>query len=101
MALTSHTPYLIAAALALAAPGSAALMAGPGFRSATRLAATPASMMIDVLRTNQENTSQALAVFQGQLNKLAGFLQSGDYTGLEKMLNASAAHLADFWIGEL
>lgn len=102
LALTSHTPYLIAAALALAAPEGAAPLAGPGFRSAARLAATPAAMMIDVLRTNKENISQSIAAFQDQINELAGYLNSDDFASLEETLNASAAHLADFYrTGEL
>lgn len=97
LALTSHTPYLIAAALALAAPTGMAPLIGPGFRSAARLASTPAAMMVDVLRSNQENISQALAAFQNQLSKFAVFLENGDFSGLEETLNASAAHLADLY----
>ena len=71
-AATSHFPYLAAAALTLSTPAAAAPLAGPGFRSSTRLAATPASVMLDILATNQINIIEALDQFQEQIQSITG-----------------------------
>jgi prephenate dehydrogenase len=96
VAATSHVPYLLAAALALATPGEAAPLAGPGFRSATRVAAASPAMMIDVLRTNRNNILEALAGFRLQLDRLeadlAGEEEGGD---LSAMLERSAARRSE------
>jgi len=90
IAATSHLPYLLSIALALATPPEFAPLVGPGFRSAIRLAATPSSMMLDVLATNRANLQEALAHFLHQLDRLEHKLADGDYSGLQARLDRGA-----------
>jgi prephenate dehydrogenase len=69
VAATSHLPYLAANALAFCTPVSAAPLAASGFASATRLAVTPPSMMMDVLDTNRDVILQSLRVYREHLHK--------------------------------
>ncbi len=89
-AATSHLPYLLASALALATPEETTPLIGPGFQSTSRLAATPASMMSDVLQSNRENILGALRDFRGQLDLLEQNLESEDCQALRELLTRSA-----------
>ena len=90
-ATTSHLPYLVAAALSSATPVESAPLVGPGFRSTTRVAATPASTMLDVLVTNREYILESLNEFRQALDTLEGYLSKGDYQDLKTGLDLSAA----------
>ena len=63
-AATSHLPYLIASALSSSTPLETAPLIGTGFRSTTRIAAAPASTMLDVLDTNRSNVLESLHRFR-------------------------------------
>jgi prephenate dehydrogenase len=91
IAATSHLPYLLASALVLATPKEAAVLVGPGFRSTSRLAATPQSMMLGVLETNRENVQAALARFRRQLEAVEAALADEDPAGLSALLEQAAA----------
>ncbi len=90
-AATSHLPYLLANALAAVTPLEAAPLAGPGFTSTTRVAVTPAEMMLDVLLTNPEQVLAGLGRLQAQLASLKTSLAQGDETTLRALLQAGAA----------
>lgn len=90
-AATSHLPYLTAAALSLATPADASLLVGPGFRSSTRLAATPSSIMLDVLTSNRENILEGLDRFRRQLDALEEKLSRNEIEELKLALNQSAS----------
>ena len=92
VAATSHLPYLVANALALATPGEAAPLVGPGFRSTTRLAASFAPMMLDALSTNRENILQALGCFRNELERMESLLRWGDTLTLQEILLSSSVH---------
>jgi len=92
VAATSHLPYLIANALALSTPLESAPMAGPGFRSTSRLAQSPSSMMMDVLSTNRENILDAIQRFKKQIDIFEGLLVSGENVRLQTLLDQSAGH---------
>ena len=87
LASTSHLPFLLSSALAQATPKEAASLVGPGFKSVSRLAGTPSSMMMGVLQTNRANTLNALQIFRRALNEIESLLQTEDYTQLELLLN--------------
>ena len=87
LSFTSHIPFLLSSALALSTPKEAAPFLGPGYRSASRLAGTPASMMLGVIQTNHDNVLNALAVLQTQLKEIETILLSEDYNSLEELLN--------------
>lgn len=90
-AATSHVPYLTAAALTLATPAETSPLAGPGFRSSTRVAATPASIMLDVLSTNRENILEGLDRFRRQLDVLEEKLSRNEIGSLELALDLGAS----------
>lgn len=87
LASTSHLPFLISSALALATPQDLASFIGPGFKSTSRLAGTSSSMMLGVLQSNQENVLNALHELQNQLAEIESALSSGDFAKLESILN--------------
>jgi prephenate dehydrogenase len=90
-AATSHFPYLLSNALAAATPEEAAPLIGPGFRSTSRLAATPPAMMGDVLMTNRDNVLAALRRFRTSLDALEACLENEDWDGLQACLAQGAA----------
>lgn len=92
LASTSHLPYLLSSALALATTEEARQFVGPGFRSASRLAGTPTSMMLGVLLSNQDNILAAVQLFQEQLSKLESALHNDDSDQLEALLQSSRNH---------
>jgi prephenate dehydrogenase len=90
VASTSHMPYLLSIALALATPSESASLTGPGFRSTSRLASSSASMMADIMHTNRENVLDALHRFQAQLDELEQRLRDSDEEGILEMMNKGA-----------
>lgn len=89
LAATSHLPFLLASALSLAVPREAAPFAGPGLRSSTRLAGTPASMMLGVLRSNRNNVLAVLRNFQQQLTDLEEAVKNDDVDELASLLDSA------------
>ena len=89
LASTSHLPFLLASALALATPTDVAAFIGTGFKSTSRVAGTPSSMMLGVLQSNRENVLNALHGLQQQLAEVESALASEDFTQLETLLNQS------------
>ncbi len=93
LSATSHLPFLLASALALSVPSEYAGLAGPGFRSTSRLAGTPSSMMLGVLQTNRQNILHALHGLQNELGGIETALASEDLSQLEAILdNARRQH---------
>ena len=86
VAATSHLPYLVSNALAFSTPVEAAPLAGPGYRSTTRLAQSSPEMMLDVLMTNRENILAASGRFRAHLDLLDELLQRGDFETLLSLL---------------
>lgn len=95
LASTSHLPFLLSSALALATPQALASFAGPGFKSVSRLAGTPSSMMLGVLQSNRENVLNALSEFQKQLTEIRTVLVNEDYLLLEALLHRSRSTYQD------
>ena len=99
VAATSHVPYLLANALALATPLDAARLVGPGFRSTSRLAASYAPMMLDVLASNRENVLQALGRFRAELDIIEHTLAQNDRAALGEALSRSAERHGELVFG--
>jgi prephenate dehydrogenase len=89
LASTSHLPFLISSALADATPQEFAYLAGSGFRSTSRLAGTPAHMMMGILKSNRDNVLAAIQKFRNSLGELESALQQENYSQLELLLNQS------------
>jgi prephenate dehydrogenase len=92
LAITSHLPYLLSAALTLITPDDAAPLIGPGFRSASRLADTPSSMMLGVLQSNRGEILSALSRLQDQLTIMRNTLLESDTTKLKNILDSAQDH---------
>lgn len=89
LASTSHLPFLLASALALTTPKDVAAFIGTGFKSTSRVAGTPSSMMLGVLQSNRENVLNALHGMQTRLSEIESSLSSEDFSQLESLLNRS------------
>lgn len=88
VAATSHTPYLVANALALATPPAVKPLVGPGFRGMTRLAGSSSQMMADVLATNRENVGEALRRVREQMQRCEAALAAEDWDLLAEMMDS-------------
>jgi prephenate dehydrogenase len=88
-AVTSHLPFLISSALAHATPQEFAPFIGPGFRSTSRLAGTPAHMMLGILKSNRDYVLNAMQTFRTSLDEIESALQTENYAELETILNQS------------
>ena len=87
LASTSHLPFLLSAALALTTPEEFASLVGPGFKSVSRLAGTPPSMMMGILISNRANILSAIQSFHDSLREFETLLQNENYPQLERLLN--------------
>lgn len=90
VAFTSHLPHLLATALVLSTPPACAPLAGPGFRSSSRLAAGSAEMRVDIYATNSAAVLEALDCYRQQLDILERLLQQGDWDNLRDLLALGA-----------
>jgi prephenate dehydrogenase len=90
VARTSHVPFMLANALAAVIPEQAASLIGPGLRSTTRLAATPWSMMGDILATNRTQVLAGINDFHRQLALIERLLEKEEYEALENYLAQGA-----------
>jgi prephenate dehydrogenase len=85
VAIVSHLPYLLSAALvhteaeASAEDAVVGDLAASGFRDTTRLAASQVDMMLDILLTNRDEVERALALLECKL------------AGARRLLNDPAA----------
>jgi len=91
LACTSHLPFLLSSALALATPPDVAPFIGPGFRSASRLAGTPGSMMLGVVLSNRKNLLIALERLQDELALFTASIAENDAEALMVSLSAAQA----------
>jgi prephenate dehydrogenase len=89
LAFTSHLPFLLASVLAHSTPFEYSALIGSGFRSASRLAGSPASMTLGILQSNRENILHAVQGFQDSLNEIVSTLQAENYTHLRSLLHES------------
>jgi prephenate dehydrogenase len=100
LAFTSHLPFLassaLASSLATIAAKEAVQLAGPGFRSTSRLAGTPSSMMLGVLESNRENVLAAIGGLQHELTAFESALSSGNTRELLNLLDKSRAAYLTF-----
>jgi prephenate dehydrogenase len=86
VALVSHLPYLVAAAL-MGTTGGAVPAAGPAFRDATRVAGSPVAMWTQICRLNRDQIQRALRTFRNELDRLEAAIEDGDQ--LDTLLEAA------------
>ena len=88
LVLHSHLPYVLSIALFAAVDEVACddemvwQLAAGGFRSATRLAGSDVTMMLDILLSNQSNVLALIDGLRRRLDGLADMLRAGDRAGL-------------------
>jgi len=92
IAATSHLSHLISLALASATPLEAAQLIGPSFRSMTRIANSPPTLMREMLKTNRDCLRQALGRFRQQLDWLEQELFHNE-EGFEETIRQISEHL--------
>ena len=92
VAAISHLPYLAANILAAITPLEAGQLAGPGFRSTTRVGETDPSLMLDVLRSNHDNILQMLIDYRSSLEMFETLLTQKDWEKIERLLNIGCTH---------
>lgn len=78
LALTSHLPHLVAAALAGILPRQWHELTATGFRDTTRLAASNPALWTSIFRMNSNAVLSALDLFIAQLNRFQTAIRSDD-----------------------
>lgn len=92
VSITSHLPYLLSVALALAAENMArgedrmGEFAASGFRDTTRLAASNVRVMADICLTNRQPILRGIGDVRRMLDELAEQIEQGNEAELVRML---------------
>ena len=86
LAVTSHLPHVVAAALAAAVPEPYYRLAGSGILDATRLAGGDPEMWRQILMQNRENVLAALQLCGTKLSAVHAALRDGNEANLEQFL---------------
>lgn len=107
VALVSHLPVLVSAALLLAADQGGALgpdgfaallrlLASSGFADTTRVGGGNPALGTLMAENNRDSLLQALALYRRQLEQLTAAVEQHDWSGLKQGLDRSAALRPDF-----
>jgi prephenate dehydrogenase len=97
VAITSHLPYALAAALVSTADAAGLndpavwQIAASGFRDTSRVASSDVTMMLDILLTNREAVTNSVRDFQFTLDQFTALLERQDEEGLRAYLTAAVA----------
>lgn len=86
LALTSHLPHLLAAALAGALPPEWANLTATGFRDTTRVASGDPALWGAICDANRDAILDALRRFTAPFNRIQAALRAGDRAALEALL---------------
>ncbi len=97
VALISHAPHLVAAAMAArleGAPAEALDLAGQGLRDVTRIAAGDTGLWTQILAANAEPVAEVLAAVAADLDDAARMLTEGDPKSVATLLDHGQAGVA-------
>ncbi|MGL6196326.1 MAG: prephenate dehydrogenase [Thermoguttaceae bacterium] len=86
LARTSHLPHLIAAVLIRSLQLGDHLVAGPGFRSTTRLASGNTTVWKDIFTANRNNCIEAIKLFEKNLKDIREMLEKENFDEFESFL---------------
>jgi prephenate dehydrogenase len=86
LAITSHLPHLVAAALAGILPRGLAELTASGFRDTTRLAGGDPQLWTAILAQNSENVAAALDRLQERLMRFKSALAAKDSAAIQELL---------------
>ena len=92
LALTSHLPQMTAYSLmdvigSHLKPDIIKNMSGGGLRDTTRIAASPASMWLDICQTNSKNLIKSLKALRARIDWLIDQLEAKKWNQLEGFFN--------------
>lgn len=86
VAMTSHLPHVVAAALSASLPEELNALAASGFRDTTRIAAGGAELWRQILLENAENVVEALSAFEAHLSAFRTAIDQRDSARLTELL---------------
>lgn len=86
VAITSHLPHAVAAAVAGITPIDLLGLTAGGFRDVTRIAAGDPRMWAAIFQANRDSVLSRLASFSERLSEFQKLLESGDAAGLVRWL---------------
>jgi prephenate dehydrogenase len=86
LAMTSHAPHVVAAAVAAATPAEARRFTAGGWRDTTRIAAGDPDLWADILLDNAGDVAKALSRVAAVTEKVLAALESGDRRRLVSLL---------------
>lgn len=86
LAITSHAPHVVAAAVAAATPAEARRLTAGGWRDTTRIAAGDPDLWADILLDNAGDVAKALSRIAAVTEKILAALESGDRRRLVSLL---------------
>jgi prephenate dehydrogenase len=96
VAVVSHLPYLVSAALMrnAAAMGDDQIwpISATGFQDTSRVSGTDPTMMLDILLTNKTAVLAELEKYQGQLTTVQQLLETADEVSLRQWLRETQGH---------
>ena len=102
-AMSSHLPYVMAAALMRAAQtvddDQLWTLAASGFRDTSRLAASDLTMMVDILLTNRAAILDALGRYRNELDSLITLIEAADPEALSAALAPAQRKRAELFRG--
>ena len=90
IAMVSHMPHVVAAAIVGAQADSSQSLAGPGYRDATRIAMGDPSLWADIVLDNRDNFLHALDRVSDELQLVKQLVNSGDRRSLLAWLEENA-----------
>jgi cyclohexadieny/prephenate dehydrogenase len=86
LAMTSHLPHLVAAALAGILPPDVFELTATGFRDTTRVAAGDPNLWSAIFAHNTGALLEALRPFSGRLSQFQAALEAGEWSTVESLL---------------
>ena len=86
LAVTSHLPHLVAAAMAGMLPPSMHYLTATGFRDTTRVASGDPSMWTGIFAQNRDAVLAALQQLDGRLAEFRNALEAGDWAAIDILL---------------
>jgi prephenate dehydrogenase len=96
LALTSHLPHALAAALAAAVPGESLPLAAGAFRDGTRVAGSDAALWAGIFLENRAPLLRALDRFETQLGVFRRALEARDESTIRSWWDAARARRSEF-----
>lgn len=96
LALTSHLPHVVAAALAASVPVEALAMAAGAYRDGTRVAGSDASLWTGIFLENRMPLLEAIDTFQDQVAVLRQSLVDGDSDAIAAWWDAARARRSQY-----